>query len=313
MWLSARVLSAGLVLLGTAAGLACNSPGGTDQVATGGSSTGGGSTGGAVNASGGVAGVGGTPGPVDVSCEPWHREPIPGTETVLVNNTWNEQWADGQAYSQCLRQRTVETKPQFGWVWSWPEYKPYSSYAAPEVVFGWKAWDGGESTTAALPRRIDALEALTVDFAVELTADPMHNLNTTMWVTTTDVATIEPNSDDIRNEIMVWFSNPGELGGGIDYDGEVTLGGIPFDVWHLVNHEDGSGGTTHTWTMVIYISQIDLHEAVFDLKLVLDDSVGKSLLDPTHAVGGVELVSEIFGGSGELWLERFDVQALPPP
>jgi hypothetical protein len=232
---------------------------------------------------------------------------------VLVNNTWNEQWADGQAHTQCLRRRTVDAGEQFGWRWSWPEYKPYASYAAPEVVFGWKAWDGGASTTAALPRRIDALDSLTVDFSVELDADATHNLNTTMWVTTTDVATIDKNPADIRNEIMVWFSNPADLGGGIEYDGQVTLGGIPFEVWHLLNQPDGSGGTTHTWTMIIYISQVELHEAVFDLKLVLDDSVAKSLVDPTHAVGGVELVTEIFGGSGELWLNRFGVQALPPP
>ena len=47
----------------------------------------------------------------------------------------------------------------------------------------------------------------------------------------------------------------------------------------------------------------------FDLKLILDDAVNKGLVDPGHVVGGVELISEIFGGSGELWLERF--QAAP--
>lgn len=316
VWWPAHVLSACLVVTTMAGAFACNSPVGTDQVAAGGSPPSSGGTagaGGSVSASGGAVGVGGTPGPTDISCEPWHREPIPGSENVLVNNTWNEQWADGQAYSQCLRRRTKGAKEQFGWVWSWPEYKPYSSYAAPEVVFGWKAWDGGESTTAALPRRIDALDSLSVDFSVELEADAAHNLNTTMWITTTDVATVDKNPADIRNEIMVWFSNPAGLGDGNEYDGEVTLDGIPFEVSHLLNHPDGSGSTTHTWTMITYISQVELHEAVFDLKLVLGDAIAKSLVDPTHAVGGVELVTEIFGGSGELWLERFDVQALPPP
>jgi len=296
------------VPLGMGASWACSPSTGTDH-GTGGEAGAGGSVGG----SGGVVGTGGSSEPSDISCTPWDRVPIPGTETVLVNNTWNEQWADGQPFTQCLRRRTQGAGEQFGWQWSWPEYKPYSSYAAPEVVFGWKAWDGGESTTAALPRRIDALEALTVDFAVELTAEPTHNLNTTMWITTTDVATADKNPADIRGEIMVWFSNPGGLGGGIEYDGPVTLGGVPFEVWHQVNQPDASGGTTHTWTMVIYEAEVDLHEVTFDLKLVLDDAVSKELVDETHAVGGVELITEIFGGTGELWLERFEVEALPPP
>lgn len=286
-----------LVLLSTPS---CAPGGSTDQSGQGGSP-----------GAGGTAGSGGSMEPTDLSCTPWDRVAIPGTETVLVNNTWNEQWADGQAYSQCLRRRTNEGSEEYGWKWSWPEYKPYASYAAPEVVFGWKAWDGGASTTTALPRRIDALDALIVDFSVEMTAEPMHNLNTTMWITATDVATAEKNPADIRGELMVWFSNPGALGGGIEYDGEVTLDGIPFKVWHQINQPDASGGTTHTWTMIIYEALVDLHEVHFDLKLVLGDAASKSLLDATHAVGGVELITEVFGGSGELWLHGFDVQAQP--
>jgi len=42
-------------------------------------------------------------------------------------------------------------------------------------------------------------------------------------------------------------------------------------------------------------------------RLILDDAVRKRLVEPGQVVGGVELISEIFGGSGELWLERFQV------
>jgi hypothetical protein len=245
-----------------------------------------------------------------ISCEAWHREPIPGKPQVLVNNVWNEQWADGKPHTQCLSRKRTSRGERFGWTWSWPEYKPYASYAAPEVVFGWKAWDGGASTTSELPRRIDSLESLIVDFSVEIAADPTYNLNTTLWITASDQATVNPNPADIRSEIMVWFQNPADLGGGITYDGDVTLGGIDFDVWHLVNQPDASGGTTHTWTMVIYAAKADHARARFDLVLVLDDAAKKGLVDPTHAVGGVELITEVFGGSGELWLDRFEVEVL---
>jgi hypothetical protein len=243
-----------------------------------------------------------------LSCETWYRHPIAGTDAVLVNNVWNEQWAGDKPHSQCLLQRPkADGSTQYGWRWDWPAYKPYTSYAAPEALIGWKAWDGGKSTLASLPRRVDALSSLNVDFAVDIKAAPTYNLNTTMWITATDVATASPNPSDIRNEIMVWFANPAGLGGGITYDGAVTLAGIQFDVWHLVNNPDASGGSTQKWTMIIYAARDNRQAASFDLKLVLDDCVSKGLVDPTHAVGGVELITEIFGGKGELWLDRFGV------
>jgi hypothetical protein len=245
--------------------------------------------------------------PEVISCEPWHREPLPRSSAVLVNNTWNAGWANGQPYTQCLLRRATGRRSQVGWRWDWPAYRPFSSYAAPEALYGWKAWDGGASTAPDLPARIDQLASLNVDFDVELRADATHNLNLTMWLTQSDVATPEPSPAGITNEIMVWFSNPANLGGGIPYDGVVTLDGLAFDVWHLENHPDGSGSSTQTWTMMIYASREPHHGRRFDLKLVLDDAVQKGLAPRTAAVGGVELITEVFGGSGELWLNRFAV------
>lgn len=244
-----------------------------------------------------------------LSCQPWFRQPVASSGAVLVNNVWNEQWAGDSPHSQCLLQRSrADGSTQYGWRWDWPDYKPYTSYAAPEALIGWKAWDGGQSTLDGLPHRIDTLASLQVDFAVDITgADPTYNLNTTMWVTATDTATVAKNPSDIRNEIMVWFANPAKLGGGIAYDGEVTLAGIVFDVWHLVNNPDASGSSTETWTMIIYAARDNRQAVSFDLKLVLDDCVNKGLVQATHAVGGVELITEIFGGKGQLWLDRFQV------
>jgi len=242
-----------------------------------------------------------------ISCTHWHREPVPGTETVLINNTWNEAWAEAQPHSQCLLRRPSGTGDQYGWRWDWPQYKPDESYAAPEVLFGWKAWDGGVSTSSALPRRISDIAELAVDFKVELEADATHNLHTGMWITTSDIPTEAANIADIRNEIMVWFSDPADLGSGT-YDGELTLGGTEFELWHTVNEPDASSGTTHAWTMLTYAAKSDQAQASFDLKLVLDDAVERGFVDANHAVGGVELISEVFGGSGELWIERFDVR-----
>lgn len=260
---------------------------------------------------GGSGGEAPAHGETVISCQSWHREPIPGTQNVLVNNTWNEQYAMGEPWTQCLLRRETAAGAQFGWRWDWPPYKPYQSYAAPEALFGWKAWDGGASTTPDLPKRIHAISRLNLDFAVEVVADDTHNLNATMWLTRSDVASAERNPSDITAEIMVWFHNPAGLGGGNTSDGSVTLGDLTFDVSHIVNHGDGSGNSPNTWTMITYISDTSQLATSFDLALVLQDSVAKGLVEPEHAVGGVELITEVFGGSGTLWLDRFDVAVVP--
>jgi hypothetical protein len=64
---------------------------------------------------------------------------------------------------------------------------------------------------------------------------------------------------------------------------------------------------TQKWTMIIYAAREDLQAVSFDLKLVLDDCVKRGLVEATHSVGVVELITEIFGGKGALWLDDFGV------
>jgi len=249
-----------------------------------------------------------TPEGSEISCRPWYRQTLPGREVALINNTWNEQWAQGQPHSQCLLYRTRDGVVQYGWRWSWPPFRPYSSYAAPEALFGWKAWDGGDSTTPLLPARIDALQSLTVDFAVNLSAQGSYNLNTSLWLFDRMPAGTSRDPSLISGELMVWFAHEPRGFSGLESDGEVTLDGVTFDVWHKRDHGDDAGGSANKWTMIVYVNRENSLREKFDLKLVLDDAVRKGLADPEHVVGGVELISEIFGGSGELWLERFQVK-----
>lgn len=245
-----------------------------------------------------------------ISCSDWHRVPIAGTGAVIVNNVWNKQAAGGRPHEQCLRERDTAGGKQHGWSWSWPPYKPFASYAAPEVLFGWKPWDGGASTTPELPRRLDQLQSLEVEFGVEKTRHGHHNLNLTMWLTGSDEATASPRPGDITNEVMVWFDNPEGLGR-VPWTQPVTLGGLEFDVWHQKNHADSSGANRQTWTMSTYLCRTPMLEGRFDLKAVLDDLVKTGNASRSSAVGVVELITEVFGGSGQLWLRRFEVRVQP--
>jgi hypothetical protein len=242
-----------------------------------------------------------------LSCVDWYRYPIPNTNNVLINNVWNEQHAGTYPYRQCLTERNLGGGQQYGWSWDWPACDTSTSFAAPEVLFGRKAWDGGASTTPNLPKRIGAIQSLVVDFGVDVVADACYNLNTTMWLTQSDAAPTDPDPQDVTTEVMVRFNDAGTIGGCCALDGNVTLGGIAFQVWHQDGHADASGTTTYTWKMVIYENSTPITDTQFDLALVLQDMEKRGLVQSTNAVQGVELITEVSGGSGQLWLNRFNV------
>ncbi len=59
--------------------------------------------------------------------------------------------------------------------------------------------------------------------------------------------------------------------------------------------------------MVIYENSTPITDTRFDLALVLKGMVSRGLIEATNAVQGVELITEVSGGSGKLWLNRFNV------
>lgn len=251
---------------------------------------------------------GGGDGVETLTCTAWERFAIPGTPHVLVNNQWNAQHAGSSPFEQCLLRRKDGETTTYGWSWEWPPFDPSTSFAAPEVVFGRKPWDGGLSPTPDLPRRISAINELWLDFAIDIAAEPAYNLNATMWLTRSDEGRAAKDPENIVAEVMVRFENPGEIPGCCVPDGSATLGGRTFEVFHLDAHGDDSGASALTWKMITYIATEQSRSLRFDLALVLRDLVSKRLVEDTSGVQGVELITEVSGGSGEAWLEEFDVQ-----
>jgi hypothetical protein len=242
-----------------------------------------------------------------ISCADWYRHAIPGTRNVLINNVWNAQLAKGAPYQQCLVKRSTQAGEQYGWTWSWPAVDVSSSYAAPEVVFGRKPWDGGVSTTPDLPKRLDTLQSLSLDYSIEIMAGQSYNLNATLWLTRTEAAPEAADPGNIVAEVMVRFNNPVGIGGGNIDDGRVTLGGVPFKVSHQDAHADASGGSTYTWKMVVYEILLPRLAYKFDLAMVVQDMLAKGLALPENGVQGVEFITEVSGHEGEVWLNRFEV------
>ena len=241
-----------------------------------------------------------------------------GISGTLRNNAWNRASAGAGDWSQCLRQRTVTTTSptgsvdgtEVGWSWTWPTVA--GLYAYPEILVGRSPWYSFASNDSRFPSRIDALPALTLDFAVEQTSTGRQNLSVDLWVSSTTPATTAPvDPSIIKAEIMVWTAASSGLIEGDSTQAkvaEVTIGGALWSVYAGPQSFTDTNGT-YTWTLVTYVRAdgSNVFEAQLDLAGFLKDAAERQWIATSDVLSGVEFGNEIVSGSGETWLRRFAV------
>ena len=177
------------------------------------------------------------PGPAPFDATPPPADPTPVAPEIMAcrgweewfvgdfsyfNNVWNRQ--DTRDYEQCIMRRTlpglVETV-EYGWRWRWPTRRGQVK-AYPELIYGHKPWHP-RSTTPELPRRIDAIEALEVDYEAYLTVEGTYNLAFDFWITRDD----PPSVSGISHEVMIWLDHDFRPAGQEFYVGPVRIEGVP--------------------------------------------------------------------------------------
>ncbi|HEY0818002.1 MAG TPA: hypothetical protein VGD46_04435 [Rhizobacter sp.] len=218
----------------------------------------------------------------------------------LTNNTWNKAAAGSYASTQCLMSRPQGAATQYGWSWNWPA-NGTTVYAYPEVILGWKPWDGGTSNTPLLPARIGTLQNFTWAYDVDVSTSGRHNLSTSMWITRTGATPTGINPQDIANEFMIWTAGNGFQPGG-SHVATVTLGNHSFEVWYAQDWGDLSGANPNRWSYVAYRAITSTTATTLDIKAILDDAVARGYVDPQHHVSNIELGNEVMSGSGEAWI-----------
>ena len=238
---------------------------------------------------------------VDTYCRDWAR--LRNAGFVYENNVWNHGSIGRENRTQCLLKRVVDGKAQYGWRWQWPrgngEVKAY-----PEVIYGHKPWSTS-STTANLPRRISAIDELSVVYDVELQARGRYNLAFDVWVTNSD----RPTPSSITHEIMIWVGErarawepyPGYLAA------RVTIGGAAYDLT-IKPHADWLG--EHGAPDVAYIAfnaRTAQTSGSIDVKEFLDYLTENGHLPADGYVASVELGNEVMHGSGEVWLRSYEI------
>ncbi len=226
-----------------------------------------------------------------MACADW-GELLAGDYQYL-NNVWNK--GTSADYEQCVMRRVVDGEDQYGWRWRWPngggEVK-----ALPQVLFGQSPWRNS-STTASLPRQISALETLRVDYELYIAAEGDFSLAFILWLTNADPPTPETVSHNVK--IQVYRSGSAPAPG----SEQVSIDGIRFNVTR------GGSATPGGRTDVVFESLTDEINTQLDLLEFLDHLIGTGHLSPDHYVAVVEMGTEVMGGSGEVWIGDYAIQA----
>ena len=238
---------------------------------------------------------------VDTYCRDWAK--LRNAGFVYENNVWNQGTIRRENRTQCLLKRVVDGKAQYGWRWQWPrgsgEVKAY-----PEVIYGHKPWSTS-STTANLPRRISAIDELSVAYDVEMQAQGRYNLAFDIWVTDSD----RPTPSTITHEIMIWVGErrrawepyPGYLAA------RVTIGGAAYDLTIKPHAEWLAEHGAPDVAYVAFNARTAQLSGSIDVKEFLDYLTDHGHLPADGYVASVELGNEVMHGSGELWLRSYEI------
>lgn len=211
---------------------------------------------------------------------------------VLFNNVWNKGTI--QDYEQCI----AADDRALRWRWRWPggDLMPE---AYPEVVFGHHPWRQ-DSTTDALPRRLEGVEELTVHYAAELDGEGVYNLAFQSWL----VDRVPATPDAARAEVMVWISNHGMKPAGRRV--HLIAREAEYDVYESPRrHLDR--GAWRTWQLLTLVAREELLAGPLDLGALLNELSAQGLLANGLWIANVDLGTEVAGGSGSAVVSDYRV------
>lgn len=226
----------------------------------------------------------------------------------LQNNIWNAHSAKGYDWTQCLAMQTIDGNTQYGWYWQWPQDGD-KVYAQPQITLGNTPWLDHSVVKPGFPIAVNQISILEFDYALNIKTDGELNLTSTLWLTTSDKILSKKDKTTIAVEMMVWtYASDGfyatPAGKKVD---EFELDGIEWQVWLNSNWHDTSGVNDNNWVYLAFRSSQPLMEAKYDGAKLLHYAVNQSYIPANLYIADIQLGTEIMSGTGQVWLEHFDV------
>lgn len=235
----------------------------------------------------------------------------PETPTSLVDgprhfftNAWGCEKTCGRR-EQRLLQRRVGGELQRGWYWYWSGLDD-SVFAYPEVMTGWKPWNGGKPTDERLPIHLSKAKGLVVDYAAEVRATGRYNLALSTWLTACNWSHAA-NAAAITTEVMVWPNySPGARPPGVFLE-TLHADGETYELWRALGYGKRYKRDNWGWTVLTLRGVGGRLRGKLALGELLADLAARRLVDPDQFVTCVELGNEIMGGAGTTFIEQFAV------
>ena len=246
------------------------------------------------------------PAPTNLSCTDYAEYDTGNGR--LANNVWNKQAVGAFPYTQCITTKGPLSAKIFGWSWNWPANSG-SVFAYPEIVYGWKPWNGGTSNVSALPIRVSAITTLRFSYDLTVITNGKHNVSTSMWLTSSGATSNNPDASHITTEFMIWtdgydFQPAGNLAAIY-----TTQTGTQYEVWFDAHQTDASNQNTNVWKYVAYRAVVPSLTPTIDLKLILKDAVTRGYVSDSDYVANVELGNEVMSGTGQTWINSISLVA----
>lgn len=223
----------------------------------------------------------------------------------IANNAWNRPAAGEYPFEQCILVRDASGGAEYGWSWDAPPAGD-TLVSFPQVVLGWKPWNGGTSSHSGLPVRIADLASLRLTYTLETRATGKYNQATTLWVTRTGAVGEAPDPADIAADVMIWSD-------GFAFDpfgmrvGHVNIDGADFDIWFAPDLGDPSGDGPR-WNYVAYRHTEKRRIVALDLKKILEHAAAAGFISVDHYVSNVEVGNEVMSGDGETWIKAISLE-----
>lgn len=226
----------------------------------------------------------------------------------LQNNVWNAQAAEGFDWTQCLSMRTLKGKTQYGWYWQWPEDGD-KVYAQPQITLGNSPWLDHNVVKPNYPIALNNLDNLHIDYDINISTEGELNLASTLWLTRSNTIQTKIDRSSIAVEMMIWTYASDDF-----YDSpagenvaEITLNGIEWEVWLNKNWHDTSSQNDNTWTYLAFRAVEPALDTKFNAAAMLRYAIEQKYIQPNLFIADIQLGTEVMSGTGQVWLNRYQV------
>ena len=241
---------------------------------------------------------------------------IPYRDYIIQHNVWNDgamvvNGVDNRGrISLCTELNGSTTNPKPRWYYNflneW-EGQPTQVKAYPQVFYGRKIGafnDSGTVHELGVPARINVLDDFHVEY--EFSERSVGERNVAIESFFHNDCTITHANQSQQFEMMVWVGRPTKRTGGTNKVGEAFIDGTTWEVY--IN--------THlNWRYLAYVRKTEAKEGVIDWNAFIDYTRNEAYkldsrvprLGSSECMNGIEMGTEIFFGSGDFSLDKFNV------